>query len=378
MAPLNILHVFRAPVGGLFRHVLDLTREQIARGHRVGLIADLRTGGSRADDVLRKLEPSLALGLSRIAMRRQPSPGDAIVLGHVIRRVAQAKADVVHGHGAKGGAYARMVFGNKRAVRAYTPHGGSLLFGHNTLAGKFYLAAERLLMLRGDLFLFESAYSAEVFASKVGHPRGLVRVVHNGVSRVEFEPVATLPDATDVIYLGELRHIKGIDVLIEAIAQLRRNGRNVTATLVGDGPDRETLQAQVAQANLGTAVRFMPAMPARAAFALGRIMVAPSRHESLPYVVLEAVAAGKPLITTRVGGIPEIYGPLTNTLIPSNDPAALAQAIAHVLNRPDTLAENAQKLRERVQASFSVDSMVDGVLAGYQSALGTLVKNGRR
>jgi glycosyltransferase involved in cell wall biosynthesis len=122
----------------------------------------------------------------------------------------------------------------------------------------------------------------------------------------------------------------------------------------------------------------MPAMPARAAFALGRIMAAPSRHESLPYVVLEAIAAGKPLITTRVGGIPEIYGPFTNTLIPSNDAAALAQAIARALDHPDTMAENTQKLRERVRASFSVDSMVDGVLAGYQSALGTLVKNGRR
>ncbi len=378
MAPLNILHVFRAPVGGLFRHVLDLTREQIARGHRVGLIADLRTGGARADEVLRKLEPSLALGLSRIAMRRQPSPSDAFVLGHVMRRVAQAKADVVHGHGAKGGAYARMVVANKRAVRAYTPHGGSLLFGHDTLAGKFYLATERLLMLRGDLFLFESAYSAEVFAGKVGKPRGLVRIVHNGVSRAEFEPVTALPDATNLIYLGELRHIKGIDVLIDSIALMRRNGRNVTATLVGDGPDRDALQARVTQANLRETVRFMPAMPARAAFALGHIMVAPSRHESLPYVVLEAAAASKPLITTRVGGIPEIYGPLSNTLVPPNDPKALAQAIIHALDRPDTIVEITQKLRERVQASFSVDSMVDGVLTAYQTALGTLVKNGRR
>jgi glycosyltransferase involved in cell wall biosynthesis len=375
MAPLNILHVFRAPVGGLFRHVLDLTREQVARGHRVGLIADLRTGGARADDVLRKLEPSLALGLSRIAMYRQPSPGDAFVLGHVLRRVAQAKADVVHGHGAKGGAYARMVFGNKRAVRAYTPHGGSL---HDTLAGKFYLATERLLMLRGDLFLFESAYSADIFARKVGTPRGLVRIVHNGVSRAEFEAVEVLPDGTDLMYLGELRHIKGIDLLIEAMALMRRNGRNVTATLVGDGPEREALQAQITRANLSGAVRLMPAMPARAAFALGRIMVAPSRHESLPYVVLEAAAAGKPLITTRVGGIPEIYGPLTNILIPPNNALALAQAIAHALNRPDGMAENAQKLRDRVQSSFSVDSMVDGVLTAYQTALEILVKNGRR
>ena len=81
----------------------------------------------------------------------------------------------------------------KRAVRAYTPHGGSLLFGHDTLAGKFYLATERLLMLRGDLFLFESAYSADIFRSKIGNPRGLVRIVHNGVSRAEFEPIVPSP-----------------------------------------------------------------------------------------------------------------------------------------------------------------------------------------
>lgn len=378
MAPLNILHVFRAPVGGLFRHVLDLTREQVARGHRVGLIADLRTGGARADDVLRELEPSLALGLSRVAMYRQPSPGDAFVLGHILRRVAQAKADVVHGHGAKGGAYTRMICGNKRAVRAYTPHGGSLLFGHDTLAGKFYLTTERLLMLRGDLFLFESAYSADIFARKVGNPRGLVRIIHNGVSRAEFEPLTALPDATDLMYLGELRHIKGIDLLIDAIALMRQNGRNVTATLIGDGPEREALQAQIVRANLSGAVRLMPAMPARAAFTFGRIMVAPSRHESLPYVVLEAAAAGKPLITTRVGGIPEIYGPLTNTLIPSNNSAALVLAIAQALDRPEAMAEITQKLRERVQSSFSVESMVDGVLTAYQIALETLVKNGRR
>ena len=100
-------------------------------------------------------------------------------------------------------------------------------------------------MLRGDLFLFESAYSADIFRRKIGNPRGLVRVVHNGVSREEFEPVVTQPDATDLVFMGELRPVKGIDVLIDAIAQLHRDGRSVTATLVGDGPDREALQAQV-------------------------------------------------------------------------------------------------------------------------------------
>ena len=151
-------------------------------------------------------------------MHRQPYPTDLFALGHVMRRIAQTKADVVHGHGAKGGAYARLAFNARRAVRAYTPHGGSLLFGHDTLAGKFYLTTERLLMLRGDLFLFESAYSAEMFRRKIGTPNGLVRIVHNGVTRAELEPVTPALDATDLVFMGELRHLKGVDVLIEAIA----------------------------------------------------------------------------------------------------------------------------------------------------------------
>jgi glycosyltransferase involved in cell wall biosynthesis len=374
MRPLNILHVFRAPVGGLFRHVLDLTREQIARGHRVGLIADLNTGGENAEKVLSGLAPSLALGLSRFPMRRHVNPGDFVALAHVMRRAAQAQADVLHGHGAKGGAYARLAFGQKRVVRAYTPHGGSLLFGHDSLAGKFYLATERLLMLRGDLFLFESGYSEAIFRRKIGNPRGLVRIVHNGVSRGEFEPIATKPDATDLVFMGELRPVKGIDVLIDAIALLHRNGRAVTATLVGSGPDRDARVAQVERLGLSADIRFEPAMPGHKALTLGRIMVVPSRAESLPYVVLETAAGGKPLITTRVGGIPEIYGPMSDQLVPPEDAPALAQAIADALDDPTATAETARLLRAQVATSFSVETMVDGVLAGYQAALELLQK----
>jgi glycosyltransferase involved in cell wall biosynthesis len=378
MTSLNILHVFRAPVGGLFRHVLDLTNEQIARGHRVGIIADSRTGGARAEEVFRQLEPSLALGLTRIPMRRHAGPLDVFALAHVVRRVAKANADVVHGHGAKGGAYARLTIGSARAVRGYTPHGGSLLFGHDTLAGRFYLATERLLMLRGDLFLFASAYSADVFHRKVGNPRAIERVVHNGVSPAEFEPVAMRSDATDLVFMGELRPVKGIDLLIDAIALLHREGRKLTATLIGDGPDRAALTARVDRQGLKAAVRFLPAMPARQAQALGRLMVAPSRAESLPYVVLETAASEKPLITTRVGGIPEIYGPLSGVLVPPNDVPALARAIAGALDDPQSTAELAQKLRARVATSFSVENMVNGVLAGYAAALENLRKTRRR
>src|SRR6266853_1880862 len=83
---LNILHVLRAPVGGLFRHVVDLARAQIAQGHCVGLITDSSTGGPQAEAILTELAPKLALGLVRVAMSRQIGPSDVVACAHVSRR----------------------------------------------------------------------------------------------------------------------------------------------------------------------------------------------------------------------------------------------------------------------------------------------------
>jgi glycosyltransferase involved in cell wall biosynthesis len=376
---LNILHVFRSPVGGLFRHVQDLAREQSARGHRVGLIADDCTGGARADELLSELAPSLALGILRIPIRRHAGFNDLTALMRVMQRINAVDADIVHGHGAKGGTYARIALTQRRAARAYTPHGGSLLFSNDSFAGRFYLGTERLLMAGGDLYLFESAFSADMFRRKIGEPRGLVRVVHNGVSHQEFEPAAVAEDATDIVFLGELREqIKGIDTLIDAIAVLHGKGRPVTATLIGDGPDRAALAARVEQQGLAHAVRLPGSMPGRQALTRGRMMVVSSRRESLPYVVLEAAAAGKPLVATRVGGIPEIYGCMADRLVPAGDATAMAEAIERTLDEPHTTAEVTAKLRQRVRAGFSVDTMVDGVLSAYANALEALRQQGRR
>ncbi|MBV9261180.1 MAG: glycosyltransferase family 4 protein [Pseudolabrys sp.] len=367
--PLKILHVFRAPVGGLFRHVMDLARGQIERGHQVGVVADSLTGGERATTALSNIAPRLALGLSRVPMRRHPGPLDLPAVIHLNKRIRDARADVVHGHGAKGGAYARLAFPARRPVRAYTPHGGSLWFEWRTLTGKFYLSSEKLLIGRGDLYLFESENSARTFQRKIGNPRAVARVVHNGVAKSEFEPVKLAPDATDILFLGELRALKGVDLLIEALAQMQNAGRRVTATLVGDGPDSAAFQALTSRHSLSGAVRFMPPMPARRAFALGRIMVVPSRAEGLPYVVLEAAAAGKPLVATNVGGIPEIYGDLAEHLVPPGNFVALSKAVAGALDEPAAAADLAQRLRERVAAAFSIDGMVEGILTAYQTAL---------
>lgn len=365
--PLRILHVLRSPVGGLFRHVLDLARGQAARGHQVGIVADASTGGSRADAAFDSLSAHLALGLSRIAMSRHIGASDVAAQRHVARRARETQADVLHGHGAKGGAYGRLV--STRAIRVYTPHGGSLHYSRGSPVGLMYLTLEQVLMRRTELFLFESRYGRDAFTAKIGTPRALVRVVHNGVTQDEFAPLTPLPDASDIVFIGELRHLKGVDVLIDALALLSREGR-LSATIVGAGPDAEQFRAQAERLALTSSINFLGAMPAREAFALGRLMVVPSRAESLPYIVLEAAAAAVPLITTRVGGIPEVFGPQAGRLVPPGDAAALAEAIRAARADPRHLANQTLTLRARVQAEFSADVMTDAVLSAYQEALG--------
>ena len=368
VAPLKILHVLRSPVGGLFRHVLDLSRAQAARGHRVGIVADASTGGERADAAFAALAPHLALGLTRVPMSRHIGASDVSAQRHVAQRATTTGADVLHGHGAKGGAYARLASA-RGAIRVYTPHGGSLHYGRSSPVGLLYLTLEQVLMARTDLFLFESAYGRDAFTAKIGTPRSLVRVVHNGVTESEFADVAPQADATDVVFIGELRHLKGVDVLIDALAILARDGRPVSASIIGAGPDAEQFHAQAQRLGPGSSIRFLGAMPARDGFARGRVMVAPSRAESLPYIVLEAAAAAVPLITTNVGGIPEVFGPQSARLIPPGDAPALAAAIRAALADPASVRNEALTLRARVREEFSADVMTDAVLAAYAEGL---------
>lgn len=357
----------RAPVGGLFRHVVDLARGQLARGHQVGLIVDSTPGGIWAEAALCDLEPQLGLGLSRVAMSRHIGWRDISAFRHVARRVAAAALDVVHGHGAKGGAYARLVRGP--AVRAYTPHGGTLHFDRHSPLGFAYLALERVLEGRTELFLFESAYAHDVFLAKVGKFRGTARVIHNGVTAAEFEPIAPNAEAADFVFVGELRALKGVHILIEALGTLAAAGRSARAIIVGSGPDARTLAARARARGVGTLIRFQEPLPARDAFRLGRLLVVPSLAESLPYVVLEAAAAAVPLLATAVGGIPEVFGPQRGRLVPPGDVSALAGAMAQALDDPGGQRAAALELQERVRTAFSADLMLERVLAAYVEAL---------
>jgi glycosyltransferase involved in cell wall biosynthesis len=366
--PLRILHAVRAPVGGIIRHILDLANGQVDRGHHVGILADSLTGGERADKALAELAPRLKLGVHRLAIRREPSPDDFLVWLRMRRLIAKLKPDVTHGHGAKAGAFVRMRRRSDDTIRIYTPHGGSLHYPLNTLKGEFYARLERTLMDATDLFLFESAFARDTYQRIVGTPKGVVHCVFNGVTPEEFEPVVIADDATDLAYVGEFRHIKGADLLVDAVARLHAGGKKVTLTLGGDGEETAALKAQVEKLGLGGAIRFIGHVKARYGFSKGRLLVVPSRGDSMPYVVIEAGAAGIPMIAARVGGIPEIFGSESPALFAASNAEAMAEAIAAALENPQGTAQRAVSLRERISAHFSQQAMVDGVLAGYRDA----------
>jgi glycosyltransferase involved in cell wall biosynthesis len=221
-------------------------------------------------------------------------------------------------------------------------------------------------MNRTDLFLFESAFARDTYQRIVGTPAGLVRCVFNGVTASEFDPVTLADDATDVVYVGEFRHIKGADLLIDAVARLRAGGRPVTLTLAGDGEETAALKAQVQRLKLGEAVRFIGHVKARYGFSKGRLLVVPSRGDSMPYVVIEAAAAGVPMVAANIGGIPEIFDTHTDALFAPSIVGAMADAVEAALDDPAAAAARATSLRERIFLHFSQKAMVEGVMAGYR------------
>jgi glycosyltransferase involved in cell wall biosynthesis len=365
---LNILHCLRAPVGGLFRHVLDLATTQSAMGHRVAIVC-ASTGDSLTESRLLAAAPALKLGLHRLPMGRDIGLGDVRAWRQVVALAAELDLDVLHGHGAKGGAYARLAARTLRNTQPqlrcfYTPHGGSLHYPPTSMTGNFYRILERRLETFTDGILFESQFAAERYAQQFGRPACAAKVVVNGLSEGEFASVPPNEDAAEFVFVGELRVLKGIDVALDALAIVQKE-RPARAVFVGSGPDAAAFKDQARKLGLQHSVSFPGAMKARDAFALGRVLLVPSRAESLPYVVLEGIAAELPLLATHVGGIPEIVPQEFGPLLPPGDAQALSTAMLRALGNPDQARKAAQALKVMVQQRFNVATMSQGVTDFY-------------
>jgi glycosyltransferase involved in cell wall biosynthesis len=371
---LKIVHCFRSPVGGIFRHVRDLVHAQVDAGHAVGIVCDSTTGGPFEEALFARIEPMLALGIHRTPMQRHVGSGDVAAAWRTYRIIAGLKPDILHGHGAKGGVYSRLFgtilrAGGAGTARIYSPHGGSLHYDEKTLTGRFFFLAERLMQPLTDHVLFVSEYERQAYRRKVGEPPLQSSLVYNGVSAAEFDPVTVASDAVDFLYIGMMRDLKGPDLFLDALAQAEiRLDRNLTAVMVGDGDGLSAYREQAERLGLSSRVRFHPAMPAREAFALARTVVVPSRAEAMPYIVLEALAAGRALVATRVGGIPEIFGSKADCLVPP-EADHLAERMAEAISDPNAFRERMPS-REWLQSRFSANAMAEGVLCAYRKALG--------
>jgi glycosyltransferase involved in cell wall biosynthesis len=374
--PLRIVHCVRAPVGGIFRHVRDLARCQEQAGHKVGLVCDSTTGGAFEDEQLDELRSDLSLGLARFPMRRQLTIQDISATHALYKHIRDLKPDVLHGHGAKGGAYARLIgtylgLRGKKIARIYSPHGGSLHYHPHRLEGRVYHTLERTLGRITDGLVFVSDYESAAYETKIGTPRAINKIVYNGLAPGDFEPVTTGKGAADFIFIGMLRDLKGPDLFIEAIYNLRlKRGQAPTAVIVGDGPDEARYRNMVDKLGLSRAVTFLGPKKAREAFKLAKTVVIPSRAEAMPYIILETVAAQRPLIATRAGGIPEIFGRFANRLIEPGQISQLTLAMEDALDNPDRKEAEAAEIRPCLAETFSVELMTDRINSVYLAALG--------
>ena len=366
----SVIHCFRPLVGGVFRHVVDLATGQAQRGAVVGVICAAGAAGERADAQLAALADLCTLGVHRLPIRRRLHWSDYGTQRRIARICARLAPDVVHGHGAKGGAFARLLPGRLGARIVYTPHGGVLHYEAASLAGRYYFALERFLARSTDGLIFASRFGAAQYAAKIGAGHIPQEVIHNGLHAADFVDLDDSTPSHDFVFAGELRMLKGLDTLLRALAVVRRE-RPATLLVHGAGPDAAFFHARVRELGLEGAVEHRPpAFPVVEAFARGRVVVVPSHAESFPYIVLEALAAGTRLIATRAGGIPEIFGPHAHRLVAPGDADELAAAMAAALSDDGDAAQAARDLAERVRSRFRVDGMVDASLDFYRRVLG--------
>jgi glycosyltransferase involved in cell wall biosynthesis len=290
------------------------------------------------------------------------------------KTIEELQPDIVHGHGAKGGVLARVIGSalrvkRYRVARFYSPHGGSLHFSQAKLSGKAVFAIERVLERMTEAISFVCDYEQKTYEAKIGRPHCGHARIYNGISDRDFEAIPAGSDGVDFAYVGMLRDLKGPDVFIEAFAQTETLiGRPLKAILIGDGPDRDKYERMLRDMGLSDRVGLLAAMPVKQAFARSDIIVVPSRAEAMPYIVLEALAAEKTIIASRVGGIPEVLGETSDALVEPGNASALAATMAKALTQPGWGRET-MPAREQFQSRFSTSVMAGEVEKLYRQYL---------
>lgn len=329
-----ILHVAQPVDGGVAAYVLAACVDQVARGWRVTVACP--DGGRLAEG----LEGA---GIPRVAWSAGRSPGrdslgEARRLAAIVNRY---RPDALHLHASKAGLAGRLRTRlGHRLPTMFQPHGWSWLAVDGRMRAAS-LAWERAAARWTDLFVCVGAAEAE--AGREQHVPGRYTVVRNGVDRARFTVAGPAeraaarhalgldPTAPLAVCVGRVTRQKGQDVLLAAWPHVRTACPDARLALVGDGDLLTALSK-----NVHSGVTFAgAATDVRPWLAAADVVVLPSRWEGLPLTVLEAFATGRPVVASRVPGIAETVAPGVGALVPPDDPAALAGALARRLGDTD-------------------------------------------
>jgi glycosyltransferase involved in cell wall biosynthesis len=311
---------------------------------------------------------------SRLAKSLRASSG----LLRLALLVWSRRVDLVHVHASANGSFRRKALASGLARSARLPvlfHVHSSAFPRELeLPGRRGGLRRRLrvaVLMRADaVAVLTDGWAAELARHA---PRADLRVIPNGIA-VGAATAGAREEPGLVAFLGDLKPEKGVHELVEAIALARARGHEVRAVLAGEGPSREALERRArALGLLGDGI-VLPGWlgPADKERLLARAscFCLPSHGEGLPLALLEAMAAGKAVVASRVGGIPEVARPGREALlVPPREVEALAAALARVAGDADLRQRLGAAARERVRAEFSESVVAERLGAIYGELL---------
>jgi glycosyltransferase involved in cell wall biosynthesis len=372
---MKVLLLLEASGGGVGRHVLDLALGLKARGVEVHLAYGTRRLSSPFAQELPALREAGVELLPLPSLRRSPHPSDLGVLRELLAYARkEGPFSLVHGHSSKGGALARVLGVLLRIPVLYTPHGVVTLSPFlSPLEHLVYGGAEKLLARLTDLTIAVSPWEGEALA-RLGYPKSRIRVIPNGVDlrppspeeRVGVRAQLGLQEGERAVgFVGRLDLQKDPLLALESFAHFLAKEPRSKLVVVGDGPLREKLLKRAEELGVGARLRLLGAVESRSVMPALDVLLFTSVYEGFPYVALEALALGVPLVSAPTPGLGEWLREEGLALVPQRrDPKPLGEALLQLFSQ-EGLAEDLRKRGARKVEDLSMERMVEETLRVY-------------
>jgi L-malate glycosyltransferase len=354
-------------LGGTEKQVVLLARGLRDRGVDTTVLV-MFSGGPRAEALRAVGVPVIRLGFRRREAGRATLPFvNTAAFLRLVRHLRRSRPDVLHAF-----LFHSYVIAAPAARLAGIP---VLVAGRRSLGDfkegrRLHLAIERVATRWTDLLVANALAVAEDTRRQEAVPADKITVVYNGLPDAAFEPAPPAPLDSGlpvVLCVANLKTDKGHRHLLEAVARLGERGRPCTLALAGEGPRRAALERQAVR--LGIDVRFLGARTdVERLLSRADVVVLPSLHEGMSNAVMEAMAAGRPVVATEVGGTGELLRG-RGVLVPPGEPQALADGIELVLADRGFAERIAERARAWSRAHVHVDRMVDEHLRIYRELL---------